>query len=62
MVDIPAFFSCSVISFHGAFIRSRNCIHRSACSCGGIASHLFSMFANVGFEMACAVDALRHCC
>ena len=35
-------------------MRSLNAIHKSACSCGGIASHLFSIFASVGLEIACA--------
>ena len=50
--DIPAFFSFMVISVQSTFMRSRRAIHRSACSCGGIASHLFSMLARVGLEMA----------
>jgi hypothetical protein len=50
----PAFFSCGVNSAHGTFMRSRSAIHRSACSCGGMPSHLFSMFASVGLEMAWA--------
>ena len=33
-------------------MRSLNAIQRSACSCGGKASHLFSIFASVGLEMA----------
>jgi len=41
-------------------MRSLNAIHKSACSCGGIASHRFSIFASVGFEIACA-DAKRCC-
>src|SRR5271156_5163914 len=57
---IPAFFSCNVSSDQFAFIRSRSAIHNSACSCGGMVSHLFSMFASVGFEIACA-DANRCC-
>lgn len=48
---VPAFFSCSVNSAQLLFIRSRSAIHRSACSCGGMPSHLFSMFAKVGFEI-----------
>jgi hypothetical protein len=52
VVHIPAFFSCRVISFQSTFIRSLNCIQSSACSCGGIPSHLFSIPAKVGFEMA----------
>jgi hypothetical protein len=35
-------------------MRSLSAIHSSACSCGGIASHLFSIFASVGLEIACA--------
>lgn len=40
-------------------MRSLSAIHSSACSCGGIASHRFSIPARVGFEMACAE---RVCC
>jgi hypothetical protein len=57
---IPAFFSCNVSSDQFTFIRSRRAIQSSACSCGGIASHLFSILASVGFEIACA-DANRCC-
>lgn len=53
-LDSPAFFSCSVISAQLDFMRSRRAIHRSACSCGGMASHRFSMLARVGVEMAWA--------
>lgn len=53
----PAFFSWWVNSDQLAFIRSRSDIHRSACSCGGIVSHRFSMSASVGFEIACAALA-----
>ena len=53
-VILPAFFSCSVISFQSIFIRSLNCIQSSACSWGGICSHLFSIPARVGLEIACA--------
>jgi hypothetical protein len=52
--NIPAFFSCSVNSAQFVFILSLSAIHRSACSCGGMPSHRFSMFASVGLEMACA--------
>lgn len=52
--SVPAFFSCNVISRQSTFIRSLNCIHNSACSCGGIDSHLFSIPASVGFEIAWA--------
>jgi hypothetical protein len=52
--DKPAFFSCTVNSAQLAFIRSLSAIHKSACSCGGSVSHLFSIFASVGFEIACA--------
>jgi hypothetical protein len=52
--DKPAFFSCNVNSAQLTFIRSRNAIHKSACSCGGNVSHLFSIFASVGLEIACA--------
>ena len=58
-VNLPAFFSCNVISFQSTFIRSLNAIHRSACSWGGMASHLFSIFARVGLLIACA---FRVCC
>lgn len=50
--DSPAFFSASVRSFQFSFMRSRRAIHRSACSRDGMLSHLFSMLASVGFEMA----------
>ena len=59
MTNIPAFFSCNVNSFQSLFMRSRRAIHRSACSCGGIASHRFSMLASVGLEMACACRVWR---
>lgn len=51
---IPAFFSCTVNSFQSTFMRSLKAIHKSACSCGGIASHRFSMLAKVGLLIACA--------
>jgi hypothetical protein len=51
---VPAFFSCMVKSFQSTFILSLRAIHRSACSCGGKASHLFSISANVGLLIACA--------
>ncbi len=37
-------------------------IHSSACSCSGMPSHLFSMLASVGLEMAwmAEVDAARR--
>jgi O-succinylbenzoate synthase len=57
--NLPAFFSCSVRSDQLSFMRSRRAIHRSACSCMGIPSHLFSMLASVGFEMAW-VEAARQ--
>jgi hypothetical protein len=57
--DIPAFFSCSVNSCQSTFILSLSCIHSSACSCGGMPSHLFSMPANVGLDIAWAD---RLCC
>ncbi len=50
--DSPALFSCSVRSFQFSFIRSLSDIHRSACSCNGRPSHLFSILASVGLEMA----------
>ena len=50
----PAFFSCKVNSAQLVFMRSLSAIHRSACSCGGMPSHRFSIFASVGFEIACA--------
>ena len=53
-----AFFSANVNSLHSVFILSLNCIHSSACSCGGIPSHLFSISTNVGFEIACVVAHL----
>lgn len=61
---VPAFFSCSVNSVQSVFIRSRSAIHTSACSCGGMASHRFSMFASVGLEMAwaCRVCCCWHWC
>jgi hypothetical protein len=52
--NVPAFFSCNVNSAQLTFMRSLSAIHNSACSCGGIASHLFSIFASVGLEIACA--------
>ena len=58
-IHLPAFFSCNVISFQSTFIRSLNAIHKSACSWGGMASHLFSIFASVGLLIACA---FRVCC
>lgn len=57
---IPAFFSCTVIWCQSTFIRSRSCIHRSACSWGGMASQRFSMPERVGFAMACS-DEARVC-
>lgn len=42
-------------------MRSLNAIQRSACSCGGMDSHLFSISARVGLDTACA-EALRTCC
>lgn len=51
-MDSPAFFSCKVNSFQFSFMRSRRAIHSSACSGRGMPSHLFSMLARVGFEMA----------
>jgi len=36
---VPAFFSCRVKSCQSTFMRSRSCIHSSACSCGGKPSH-----------------------
>lgn len=39
-------------------MRSRSAIHNSACSCRGMPSHLFSMLARVGFEMAWPVEAV----
>jgi len=53
-IQYAAFFSCGVNSAQGTFMRSRNAIHRSACSCGGMPSHRFSMLASVGLEMAWA--------
>jgi hypothetical protein len=50
--NVPAFFSCRVSSFQSALMRSLSAIHSSACSWGGMASHLFSMFARVGLEIA----------
>jgi hypothetical protein len=52
--NVPAFFSCKVNSAQLVFMRSLKDIHSSACSCGGMASHLFSIFASVGLEIACA--------
>ena len=49
---VPAFFSWSVISCQLTFIRSLKAIHKSACCCGGMASHRFSMPTSVGFDMA----------
>lgn len=51
---VPAFFSCIVKSFQSTFILSLRAIHKSACSCGGSASHLFSISASVGLLIACA--------
>lgn len=51
-VDSPAFFSWTVKSDQFSFMRSRRAIHSSACSCSGMPSHLFSMLARVGFEIA----------
>ena len=59
--DSPAFFSCTVNSAQLTFIRSRNAIHRSACSCGGMLSHLFSMFASVGLLIAWALRTWLTC-
>jgi hypothetical protein len=47
-----------VSSVQLSFMRSRRAIQSSACSCIGMPSHLFSMLASVGFEMAC-VEAAR---
>ena len=57
-IDLPAFFSWAVSSAQLPFMRSRRAIHRSACSWTGMPSHLFSMLASVGFEMAW-VEAAR---
>lgn len=57
--NLQAFFSCTVNSLHEPFIRSLRLIHKSACSLGGIPSHLFSMSARVTLETAC--EALRDC-
>lgn len=55
--NLQAFFSAIVNWPQGSFIRSLRFIHRSACSLGGIDSHLFSMSASVTLETAC--EALR---
>lgn len=55
----PAFFSWSVRSAQFSFMRSRRAIHSSACSCRGMPSHLFSMLARVGLEMAWVEAAAR---
>src|SRR5436189_24135 len=52
MDHVQAFFSARVRSAHEPFILSRNAIQSSACSCGAIPSHLFSMSANMGAETA----------
>ena len=56
--DLPAFFSLRVRSDQLSFMRSRRAIQSSACSCMGMPSHLFSMLASVGFEMAWVVEAV----
>lgn len=55
---IQAFFSMGVRSVQEPFMRSRRAIQSSACSCGGIVSHLFSTSTSIGLEMAC-VEAGR---
>jgi hypothetical protein len=40
-------------------MRSRRAIQSSACSCKGMPSHLFSMLARVGLEMAWVEAAAR---
>ena len=59
-IDSPAFFSWNVKSAQFSFMRSRNDIQSSACSGGGMSSHLFSMFASVGLEMAWVEAAMRE--
>lgn len=49
-IQYAAFFSCNVNSFQSTTIRSLRAIHSSACSWGGMASHLFSIFAKVGLD------------
>ena len=70
-IDLQAFFSCIVRSCQSTAIRSLRAIHNSACSCGGIVSHLFSIFASVGLLTACCwlrrwsapePDACCDCC
>lgn len=56
----PAFFSWSVRSAQFSFMRSRRAIHSSACSCKGMPSHLFSILARVGLEMAWVEAAARQ--
>lgn len=51
--NLQAFFSCTVNSPQLPFMRSLRLIQRSACSLGGIDSHLFSMSARVTLETAC---------
>ena len=58
----PAFFSWRVISCQLTFIRSLRAIHRSACCCGGIPSHRFSMPARVGFDIAWIPACRFWCC
>lgn len=58
-----AFLSCSVSSCQSFFILSLNAIHSSACSCGGMTSHRFSMPASIGLETAWAgAVEWRFCC
>lgn len=57
--NLQAFFSCTVSSPQDPFMRSLRLIHRSACSLGGMPSHLFSMSARVTLETAC--ETLRDC-
>lgn len=59
VVHSPAFFSWRVRSAQFSFMRSRRAIHSSACSCRGMPSHLFSMLARVGLEMAWVEAAAR---
>jgi hypothetical protein len=58
-INLQAFFSIGVNSAQDPFILSRKLIHNSACSCGGIVSHLFSTSIKVGFERGW-VEAALH--
>lgn len=59
LYDVPDFFSWMVSWVQSSFMRSRSCIHSSACSVWGMPSQRFSMLARVGLEMAWVEAAAR---